>query len=150
MKNTVLSAQEIPDYSRTTWFDRQLDQDFRTPQFYIMPKVHKTPLSTRPVVSCVNSLLEVASKWLDVQMTGILHLSRTYIKDSNEIREELICSRYSSTESFIFTADAVSMYTNIDTNMQSRFSSCGSKNISCVSTNSLQSSHCFLNYWKLS
>jgi hypothetical protein len=55
------------------------------PQFYIMPKVHKTPFaSTRPVESCINSFSEVASKWLDYQMTQLLHMSRTYIKDSNE------------------------------------------------------------------
>jgi hypothetical protein len=54
-------------------------------QFYIMPKVHKTPFaSMRPVESCINSFSEVASKWLDYQMTQLLHMSRTYIKDSNK------------------------------------------------------------------
>ena len=38
------------------------------PYFYLLPKVHKTPCATRPVVSGVSSVLEPPSKWVDIQL----------------------------------------------------------------------------------
>lgn len=96
-----------------TWFDRNAKLPSRTPQFYIMPKVHKTPLTTRPVVSCVGSFLEATSKWLDYQLGRLLPLSRTYIKDSKQLKDELDALGPLPANARLFTADAVSMYTNI-------------------------------------
>jgi hypothetical protein len=57
--------------------------------FYLMLKVHKSPWSTRPVVSCAGSFVEIFSKWLDVQLKKLLLLSQTYLQDSNQVLHEL-------------------------------------------------------------
>jgi hypothetical protein len=81
-----------------------------------MLKVHKSPWSTRPVVSCVGSFAEIFSKWLDVQLKKFLLLSQTYLQDSNQVLHELHALGPLPPDAKLFTADAVSMYTNmIDT-----------------------------------
>jgi hypothetical protein len=43
------------------YFQRAAKLPYRIPQFYLTIKVHKTPTKTRPIVSCVNSYLNVFS-----------------------------------------------------------------------------------------
>jgi hypothetical protein len=43
------------------YFQRSLSLHHRLPIFYGLPKVHKTPVSLRPVVSGTNSLLAIFS-----------------------------------------------------------------------------------------
>jgi hypothetical protein len=86
----------------------------RPPQFYLLPKVHKTPMKTRPVVSCVGSFNEIASKWLDYKLAKVVHLCPSYTKDSYQILAEIKALGTLPRNARIFTADAVSMYTNID------------------------------------
>jgi hypothetical protein len=84
------------------------------PYFYAMPKMHKTPWASRPVVSGVCSVMKALSIWLDVQLQSVVHLCPCYLKDSwhflNDIRnlKDLQGCR-------LVTADATAMYTNINT-----------------------------------
>ena len=97
------------------YFKRSLKQKLRTPQFYVTMKVHKTPWATRPVVSCVGSHNEIFSKWLDDQMKRLLPLSPTYLRDSNQVLDDLAELGPLPSAARLFTADARSMYTNINT-----------------------------------
>jgi hypothetical protein len=105
--------------SEQTYFDRGLQKshtEYRIPRFYVTPKVHKTPWSTRPVVSCVGSFAEIFSKWLDHQMKKLLlTFSKTYLKDLFAILYDIRNLGPLPPHAKLFTADAVSMYTNIDT-----------------------------------
>jgi hypothetical protein len=66
-------------------------------------------------VSCVGSFAEVFSNWLHIQLKKLLPLSQTYLRDSNQVLEELEAIGHLPPSAKLFTADAVSMYTNIDT-----------------------------------
>ena len=105
----LLSTAEI------TYFERSFKNQHRTPIFYGMPKVHKTPLKLRPVVSCINSFNSIFSTWLDFRMKQLLPLIPSYIKDSRDLLKE-IQTLHIPSDAKIFTADASAMYTNIDTN----------------------------------
>jgi hypothetical protein len=109
---------DLPQAERT-YFERGLKKshtEYRVPQFYITPKVHKIPWSTCPVVSCVGSFAEIFSKWLDHQMKKLLPtFSKTYLKDSFAILNDVRDLGPLPPQAKLFTADAVSMYTNIDT-----------------------------------
>jgi hypothetical protein len=83
--------------------------------FYILPKVHKVPWKTRPVVSEVSSIQEALSVWIDVQLQQVLHLCPAYLKDSWHFLDRLKTQPALPPESIIFTADAVGMYCNINT-----------------------------------
>jgi hypothetical protein len=83
--------------------------------FYILPKVHKVPWKTRPVVSEVSSIQEALSVWIDVQLQQVLYLCPAYLKDSWHFLDRLKTQPPLPANSTIFTADAVSMYSNINT-----------------------------------
>jgi len=97
-----------------TYFKRSFAGKFRLPIFYGLPKVHKTPFSLRPVVSTTNSLLAIVSTWLDYKMKTLLPYVQSYIKNSMSVIQDLKQLQIPD-NALLFAADAVSMYTNIDT-----------------------------------
>ena len=101
------------------FFDRSLQEIRaglrRLPQFRLLPKVHKEPWATRPVVSCVNSSMGDPSKWLDVKLQQVVRLCPCYLKDSQSLLRKLKHLGKLPPTAMLVTADAVSMYTNIDT-----------------------------------
>jgi hypothetical protein len=87
----------------------------RTATFYIMPKVHKKPLKTRPVCAATNCNTEGFSKWLDRQLQPIGRETKCYLKSSTHLIQLLQELPDLPPTAMLFTCDAVSMYTNIDT-----------------------------------
>ena len=99
-----------------TYFQRCSEETRRLPQFYCTPKVHKKPMwKTRPIVSCVNSRMGDLSKWVDTQLQRVIPLCRTHLKDSRTFLTRLQTLGTLPPTARILTADAVSMYTNINT-----------------------------------
>ncbi len=116
LKTMINNNQDQLSKAEVTYFQRSLRLQHRLPIFYGLPKVHKSPVTLRPVVSGVNSLLAVFSNWLDYKLKKLLPSIKSYVKDSTTVIKELkeltipINAR-------LFSADATSMYTNIDTHL---------------------------------
>ena len=83
--------------------------------FYLLAKLHKTPISTRPVCSDCASLPHSIGKWVDRQLQPIVQRQRTYFKNSVELKALLDTMDILPNNACLFTYDAISMYTNIDT-----------------------------------
>ena len=83
--------------------------------FYLLAKLHKTPVSTRPVCSDCASLPHSVGKWVDKQLQPIVKQQRTYFQDSFELKHLLDELTILPPSACLFTYDAVSMYTNINT-----------------------------------
>ena len=77
--------------------------------------VHKTPHKLRPVISKAGNELETLSKWLDAQLQRVVHLCPGYLRDNWELLRLLRDMKPLPRNSFFVTADAESMYSNIDT-----------------------------------
>ena len=84
------------------------------PYFYLLMKVHKNPLRTRPIVSCSGSLLHALGVWIDIKFQTVAAKQKTYFKSSFDLKKELL-QLHLPPGAKLFTADAVSMYTNIQT-----------------------------------
>ena len=84
------------------------------PKLYLLMKVHKQPLKTRPVVSCSGSLLHPLDVWLDTALQPIATSLPSFIASSYDLKEALNALPPLPPGALLFTADAVSMYTNID------------------------------------
>ena len=82
--------------------------------FYLLAKLHKTPTSTRPVCSDCASLPHALGKWVDHQLQPIVKTQTYYFKNSFDLKHLLDPMRLPPT-ACLFTYDAISMYTNIDT-----------------------------------
>jgi hypothetical protein len=93
----------------------QPPDSLQLPYFYILPKVHKTPWKSRPVVSCVSSVPEPLSVWIDYQLQRVVHLCPAYLQDSWHFLHTLQQQDPFPDDCCIFTADAVGMYANINT-----------------------------------
>ena len=85
------------------------------PVLYLLMKIHKHPLKTRPVVSCSGSLLHPIGVWLDTALQPIATSLPSFIGSSYDLKEALDTIPILPADAKLFTADAVSMYTNIDT-----------------------------------
>ena len=90
--------------------------------FYLTLKAHKlkpgqnvNQLKSRPIVSCPGSLLHPLGIWTDRKLQTLAKQQVSYFRNSYDLRQELCSTDYPTTAQ-LFTADAVSMYTNIPTN----------------------------------
>jgi len=99
--------------SELLFFKRSLQEHHRIPIFYGLPKVHKQPVTLRPVVSTSGSLLAIFSTWLDYRIKELLPLVQSHVKNSFTALAELK-NLFIPNNALLFAADATSMYTNIE------------------------------------
>ncbi len=83
--------------------------------FYLLAKLHKNPVSTRPVCSDCASLPHSIGKWVDRQLQPVVQRQPTYFKNSVELKALLESMERLPNNACLFTYDVISMYTNIDT-----------------------------------
>ena len=113
----------LPTKAEATYFSRAMTEEYlnatRVPQFYGTFKVHKPDKKMRPVISCVNSIPEIFSKWIDHHLKTLVesNLLPTYMKDSRQLQQSLLKAFPNGLppNARLFSVDAVSMYSNIDT-----------------------------------
>ena len=115
--DTFLSKchKELPNHERV--FLRRLRAEFYTSlisKFYIMPKLHKTPWKTRPVVPTCGTILHGISRWAHYHLWKLIHLIPSYIKDCIDVKEKLEALGPLPPGTRVFTMDAQAMYTNIN------------------------------------
>jgi hypothetical protein len=89
LKNIINSNPTKLSPAEVTYFQRSFKGNYRLPIFYGLPKVHKTPMTLRPVVSSVNSFLSVFSTWLDYRMKQLLPFMKSHIKNSFDVINDL-------------------------------------------------------------
>jgi hypothetical protein len=116
LKNLINENKNKLTTSELTYFQRSLLPFLRLPIFYGLPKIHKTPMSLRPVVSTCGSLLSIFSNWLDFKMKDLLPFVKSYLKNSITVIDDLKKLQIPE-NALLFSADAKSMYTNIDTDV---------------------------------
>jgi hypothetical protein len=85
------------------------------PKFYMTAKVHKSPWKTRPIISLSGSLLHGLGQWTDKILQPVMKDLPPYVSSAFELKELLLSLSALPDEATIGTCDAVSMYTNIET-----------------------------------
>ena len=86
----------------------------RIARFRMTMKVHKTPWKMRPIVACSGTWMNAWSKWLDYWLQKLKHQVPTHTRDSQQLLDEL-AELNLPPNAILVTADANSMYNNIDT-----------------------------------
>lgn len=81
-------------------------------RFYGMPKIHKSPMGLRPIVSSVNSPFHGLSKWLDFMLQPYIKRCSHILTSSKELLSQLK-SLTLPTGCFLVSWDAQTLYTSI-------------------------------------
>ena len=81
---------------------------------YLLFKVHKNPLKTRPVVSYCGNLLHPLGQLIIEWLQPLAKIQKSYFQDSFTLKKELDLQEIPS-NALLFICDATSMYTNIKT-----------------------------------
>ena len=89
----------------------------KLPVFYLTIKVHKIPCVTRQIVACSGSLLYHLGIWVDMHLQKVATTRKTYLKNSHQLKILLMNLGHLPRGARLFTSDATSMYTNINTPM---------------------------------
>ncbi|KAL7552329.1 hypothetical protein ACHAWF_015564 [Thalassiosira exigua] len=92
-----------------------MDGADRPAKFRMSLKAHKTPLKMWPIVYCAGTMLNYLSRWLDYRLQKLKPFVATYLKGSYDLLRRLKNLGPLPRNARLFTADAKSMYTNIDT-----------------------------------
>lgn len=97
-------------------FDFLITEHPVVPVFYTLPKVHKgleTPIKGRPIVSCIGSLTENISAYVDHFIKPMVTTLPSYIRDSVDLINSLKSFNNLSDNTLLATFDVQSLYTNI-------------------------------------
>ena len=81
---------------------------------YLLFKVHKVPLKTRPVVLYYGNLLHPLGYLITEWLQPLARMQKSYFQDSFTLKKELDQQKIPSNARF-FMCDTTSMYTNINT-----------------------------------
>jgi hypothetical protein len=88
----------------------------RTGYFYILPKLHKKQLSSRPIISQINHPTSNLSNYLHDILKDTATQAKTHIPNSLNLKHLLENISLPENNTILFTADITSLYTNIPTN----------------------------------
>jgi hypothetical protein len=110
--NTVLSKTKRHEQRNLINFLRSNTKQ-TIPYFYILPKIHKSTLESRPITAAHKWILTPFAKWIADILNPYVQQIPTYLKNSNELIE-LLDTLQPQRITNLITGDVTSLYTNID------------------------------------
>ena len=93
-----------------------INSDARAGRFYLLPKIHKTNCSGRPVIPGCNTPTEKISAFVDQQLKPLVPLTPSYVKDTNDFLTKLKDMDRFPKEAILVTIDVVGLYPHIPHN----------------------------------
>ena len=93
--------------------DLNREDKCRLCRFYILPKLHKTPIGSRPICSQVGWITETISVYLDIALRPILLRYRAHLLDSNSLVKHY-ASVVVPPNALLLSYDVENMYPSID------------------------------------
>ena len=108
---TYMNRQHVIDEKVAT--NLRSKNPCRCPLFYGLPKVHKTDIPLRPIVSGCEGSTDHLFNFVTEYIQPIAELLPAYFKDSTDFLRFLRYQNATPEEYFLVTADVTSLYTNI-------------------------------------
>lgn len=95
------------------FFKQVPENGFRANLFYVLPKLHKTPLVGKPICSATGYVTNHASRWLDDRLQPLIRSHSAHLRDSQQLLCELDSKPFDP-GILLFQFDVVSLYPSID------------------------------------
>lgn len=86
--------------------------NFSWPKFFLLWKIHKPKLASRPITPCKNYISTCASKWLDYVLQPVVKELPTYLKDSQSLVLDLEVNSFPA-NSVLSAKDVANLYPSI-------------------------------------
>ena len=101
------------------WICKKLDdRPFSASSFYILPKIHKTPIKGRPIVPSMSWITFNLSKWIANQLNPLVtEFCPNVLRDSTQLIQDLTLINSNNIQTFQYTllsADVEALYPNMD------------------------------------
>ena len=96
--------------------DSLIPDTCRTPQFYLLPKIHKKNNPGRPVISSINCHTSRISEFVDHHLQPHVKNLKSYVKDTTHFLNLINDIKSVPPEAHLVTMDVRSLYTNIPHN----------------------------------
>ena len=90
-----------------------LGEKIKTPEFHILPKIHKANNRGRLVISSVNCHTSRISEFVDYYLHPEVKKLKPYVKDTTDFVKKIEAIDHVSNESYLVSLDVHSLYTNI-------------------------------------
>ena len=111
IENTLLKIHQKGEISRKV-LHHLLPSGTTTPEFYFLPKIHKTNITGRPIISGNNSPTERISAFVDEHIKILVPKIKSYVRDTPDFIRNIEEFRQTG-HYFLVTMDVTSLYTNI-------------------------------------
>ena len=110
--NTINNLKEQNLLSDST-AKKLIPDHVKTPNFYLLPKVHKENHLGRPVISSVSCHTSAISTLVDYHLQPYVKQLKSYVKDTTDFINKIEHLPPTVKESFLVSMDVRSLYTNI-------------------------------------
>ena len=109
----IIQRLNIPAKTATYFRQHTLSTKFRVSRFYLIPKIHKTPVLGRPIVSSINWITTNASRWVDATLQPFCRRIPGLVQNSVDVIRYLAGRTFPLRMVFL-SADVDSLYPSID------------------------------------
>ena len=86
-----------------------LEEKIKTPEFHLLPKIHKANNPGRPVISSVNCHTSRISEFVDYYLQPEVKKRKSYVKDTTDFIKEIEATEYVSDGSYLVSLDVRSL-----------------------------------------
>ena len=90
-----------------------LEEKIKTPEFHLLPKIHKANNPGRPVISSINCHTSRISEFVDYYLQPEVKKLKSYVKDTTDFIKKIEAIDHVSDDSYLVSLDVRSLYTNI-------------------------------------
>ena len=115
LETIVMKASNFLTWQQLTWLlDPIKNHVTKVPVLKVIPKIHKLPISARPIVPTFGTLLANASAWVDYRLKPLLHQFSWILPDSKTFCRQILDVKLPiGKEVWLVSGDVVAMYPNI-------------------------------------
>ena len=111
----VTKASNFLTWQQLTWLLNPIETHVtKVPVLKVIPKIHKFPISARPIVPTFGTLLANVSAWVDYRLKPLLHRFPWILPDSKTFCRQILDVKLPvGKEVWLVSGDVVAMYPNI-------------------------------------
>lgn len=92
----------------------KLTGEFKSGNFRILAKIHKSKFGIRPIINSINHPTSLLSEFIDIFLQPLVKNCGTVIKDSQEVLQILENFQINGKKVYLYSCDFESLYTNIN------------------------------------